>query len=304
MGLRELEYIVAVAEERSISKAADRLFLAQSSLSQYLTRYESELNTKLFTRTSSGVKPTPAGEVYISNARQMLWQYHQMKSQLQDIDRPIEGRIDFGISSFRGGYLFPKVLHQYKQEAPAVDVVLHEYDSIQLQSRIAAGKLDMALIAVPPGEETEGRFIMRDEVVLVASREHPVMEYVHVGQGGPELPWVDLSEIAQFEFLLSNRSKILGSVAKQKFSELGIVPKCSNSNLTAPFAAAMARQGLGIAFTYRSCIEDMRNEIYLCIGKERVFVDLKLIYPPDGYRSRAIRKLEQTIGKCFAAEMM
>jgi hypothetical protein len=48
----------------------------------------------------------------------------------------------------------------------------------------------------------------------------------------------------------------------------------------------------------------MRNEIYLCIGRERVFVDLMLIYPPDGYRSRAIRKLEETIRTCFAAEMM
>lgn len=304
MGLKELEYIVTIAEERSISKAADRLFLAQSSLSQYLARYEAELNTKLFSRTASGVRPTPAGELYLRNARQMLWQYHQVRNQLQDIDRPVEGRIDFGISSFRGSHLFPKVLQQYRQEAPGVEVVLHEYDSLQLQSRIAAGKLDAALIAVPPGETVEGQHLMRDEVVLVASRDHPVMQYVRVGQGGPELPWVDLAEIAQYEFLLSNRSKILGSIAKQKFGELGVVPKCSNANLTAPFAAAMARQGLGIAFTYRSCIEDMRNEIYLCIGKERVFVDLKLIYPPDGYRSRAIRKLEATIRTCFAAEMM
>lgn len=304
MGLKELEYIVAIAEERSISKAANRLFLAQSSLSQYLTRYEQELNTKLFSRTANGVRPTPAGELYLRNAKQMLWQYHQVRNQLQDIDRPIEGRIDFGISSFRGGHLFPKVLWQYRQEVPGVEVVLHEYDSIQLQSRIAAGKLDMALIAVPPGEEVDGQCLMKDEVVLVASREHPVMQHVRVGQGGPELPWVDLAEIAQYEFLLSNRSKILGSIAKQKFSEIGVIPKCSNSNLTAPFAAAMARQGLGIAFTYRSCMENMRNEIYLCIGRERVFVDLVLIYPPDGYRSRAIRKLEETIRTCFAAEMM
>lgn len=304
MGLKELEYIVAIAEEKSISKAANRLFLAQSSLSQYLTRYEQELNTKLFSRTANGVRPTPAGEVYLRNARQMLWQYHQVRNQLQDIDRPIEGKIDFGISSFRGGHLFPKVLWQYRQEAPGVEVVLHEYDSLQLQSRIAAGKLDMALIAVPQGEAVEGKLLMKDEVVIVASRDHPVMQYVHIGQGGPEIPWIDLREIAQFEFLLSNRSKILGSIAKQKFSEIGVTPKCSNANLTAPFAAAMARQGLGLAFTYRSCIQGLRNEIYLCIGKERVFVDLMLIYPPDGYRSRAIRKLEQTIRTCFAAEMM
>ena len=61
MELKELEYIVAVAEERSISKAADRLYLAQSSLSQFVSRYEAELGVKLFKRTSGGVRPTAAG---------------------------------------------------------------------------------------------------------------------------------------------------------------------------------------------------------------------------------------------------
>ena len=64
MELKELEYIVAVAEERSISKAADRLYLAQSSLSQFVSRYEAELGVKLFKRTSGGVRPTAAGSCF------------------------------------------------------------------------------------------------------------------------------------------------------------------------------------------------------------------------------------------------
>ena len=145
---------------------------------------------------------------------------------------------------------------------------------------------------------------MQDEVLLVASRDHPVMAYVQEGHGGPDRPWVDISDILHLEFLLSNRSTLLGSVAKQQFDRLGAVPKSINENLTAPFAASMARRGMGIAFTYRSCIEDNRDAIYMSIGKERCFVDLVLMYPPEGYRSKAVRSLEQAICKGFATELI
>ena len=103
MELRELEYVTAIADAGSLSKAADRLYLAQSSLSQFLNRLESELGTKLFVRTSGGVRPTLSGEIYIRSARQILRQYRMMRAEVQDMERPSEGRIDFGISSFRGG---------------------------------------------------------------------------------------------------------------------------------------------------------------------------------------------------------
>ena len=154
MELKELEYIVAVAEEQSISKAADRLYLAQSSLSQYVSRYEAELGVKLFRRTSGGVRTTAAGELFLKNARQMLLQYHQVRQQLTDLDAPMEGQIHFGISTFRGSYLFPKAMHLFRQESPTVDVVLHEHDSIYLQRKIAGGELALALVAALPQEES------------------------------------------------------------------------------------------------------------------------------------------------------
>ena len=301
MELKELEYIVAVAEEQSISKAADRLYLAQSSLSQYVSRYEAELGVKLFRRTSGGVRTTAAGELFLKSARQMLLQYHQVRQQLTDLDAPMEGRIHFGISTFRGSYLFPKAMHLFRQEAPTVDVVLHEHDSIYLH---AAGELDLALVAFREDQwENQGKFLMKDEVLLVANRDSPVMEFVREGQGGPDRPWVELSEIAHLDFLLSSRSAMLGSIAQKQFDDLGIHPKFVCGTQTASMSAALARRGVGIAFTYRSCIEESRDVIYLSIGKSRCYVNLALIYPQEGYRSRAIRAFENAICRVLASEV-
>lgn len=304
MELKELEYIVAIAEEGSISRAAERLYLAQSSLSQYLARYEAELGVKLFRRTSGGVRTTEAGELFLRNARQMLLQYHQVRNQLTDLKAPIGGKIHFGISTFRGSYLFPKAMHLFRSEAPTVDVILHEHDSIVLQRKIAAGELDLALVAFREDQwEQQGKLLMKDEVLLVANRAHPVMEYVREGNGGPDRPWVELSEIADMDFLLSSRSAMLGNIAQQMFEDLGVEPQYICGTQTAAMSAALARRGLGIAFTYRSCIEESRDVIHLSIGKKRCYVNLALIYPPEGYRSRAIRAFESAICRILATEV-
>ena len=102
MDMKELNYIVAIADAGSISAAAEKLFMAQSSLSQALSLYESELGTPIFVRTSRGVRPTPSGSVFISHARQILNHYRLAQSEVWDIEGLNGGRVEFGISSFRG----------------------------------------------------------------------------------------------------------------------------------------------------------------------------------------------------------
>ena len=185
-----------------------------------------------------------------------------------------------------------------------MDVVLHEHDSIYLQRKIAGGELDLALVAFREDQwENQGKFLMKDEVLLVANRDSPVMEYVREGGGGPDRPWVELSEIAHLDFLLSSRSAMLGSIAQKQFDDLGIHPKFVCGTQTASMSAALARRGVGIAFTYRSCIEESRDVIYLSIGKSRCYVNLALIYPQEGYRSRAIRAFENAICRVLASEV-
>lgn len=296
MELKELEYIVAVAEEGSVSKAAERLYLAQSSLSQFLSRYEKELGTKLFVRTASGMRPTAAGESFLLHAREMLAQYHRMKVELTETGSVHRGHIEFGISTFRGVSLIPHVLKRFQKEYPNVELVIHEHDSMVLQRKIDAGELDMALVALRAGQKRpEDIPVMQDEVFLVAHRDHPVMEFVHVGEGGPDRPWVEMTDAARFEFLLSNRFTVLGSVAQHQFDAYGITPICRNDNLSAALSAAFARRGMGLAFTYGSCIVKREDVVYLSIGKDRCFVDLVLIYPPKGYRGRANKALEEMI---------
>ena len=101
MDLKDFQYLIALAEEGSVSRAADRLFMSQSSLSQFLTQAENELGVRLFIRTSKGIRPTAAGGVFIDRLRHLLYEYKQAKRELWESEGMKGGRVTMGISSFR-----------------------------------------------------------------------------------------------------------------------------------------------------------------------------------------------------------
>lgn len=301
MDLKELQYIVTIADEGSISGAADKLYMAQSSLSQFLQQYEAELGSPLFMRTSRGVRPTASGSVFISHARQILVHYRRAQSEVWDIENLKGGQIQLGISTFRGTYLLPPVLKKFHEIYPNIHVEITEQDSIYLENLILEGLLDIALIALPASRlKSRVDPLMRDEIHIVASKDHPVMNHVHCTEAGH--PWVHLEDTAPYEYILGPPQTVLGAIARKEFKKLGLEPFARNTNFTAPFAAAMAREGIALALTYHSCIDPAENVEYLRIGEEGVFLDLALAYPAGEYRSRATRALGQLFHEIYSAD--
>lgn len=149
MDLKDFEYLIALAEEGSVSKAADRLFMAQSTLSQFLQQYESELGVKLFLRTSRGISPTRNGAVFIEHLRRIRGEYRQARSELYDSEGMKGGRVVLGISSFRGQQTLPKILLRFSELYPEVRVQVEEQNSKKLEDLLLDGKLDVAVIALP-----------------------------------------------------------------------------------------------------------------------------------------------------------
>ena len=120
MEMKELAYFIAIAEERSISKAAERLFMAQSSLSQFLSILENNVGSKLFVRTSRGVRLTQEGELMLQYAYKTLSEYRSVQNEIKDMKQLKSGRVIMGVSSFRGSYLLPPVLNAFRLEHPDV----------------------------------------------------------------------------------------------------------------------------------------------------------------------------------------
>ena len=195
MDLKELNYVVTVANEGSISRAAEKLFMSQSSLSQAIRVLEQDLGTSVFVRTTRGVRPTAAGDAFIFHAKQILQQYRTACSEAADIENLNGGTMIFGISTYRGTYLLPPVLKRFRPLYPKVHVEICEMDSIDLEDQLLEGLLDLALIAAPPVRIRHSVSpFMRDEIMIVTTADHPVMDFARTCDSAPELSWIDLKD--------------------------------------------------------------------------------------------------------------
>ncbi len=292
MELREIEYILTIYETGSISGAAERLMIAQPSLSQFLSQYESELGTKLFLRTSRGVVPTAAGEVFLADAQKIRNIYHSSREQMIDIAKMKGGTVRLGISTFRAQSLLPPALLRFYELYPDVTVQITELDSILLENSILDGSLDLGVVAFPLRKlknDKNVELLINDEVVIAAKKDHPVHRYVHTDADGRK--WVDIKDAARFEFILGDVNTRLGHIARELFASCHRYPVVKNDNISAGLALALARRGLGLCLTYASVSVARGNTEYLSIGKEGVYLELALAFPPSGYRSEASKEL-------------
>jgi DNA-binding transcriptional LysR family regulator len=162
MELRHLRYFVAVAEERHVTRAAERLGIQQPPLSQQIRALEKELDVQLFRRQPRGVELTEAGRTLLADARAILAQVEHAVATTQRTARGEQGRIAVGFTSSAPFHPFmPRVIRSFRDSAPRVSLMLEEGGTSELVDALRQERLDVAFIRSPiPGavgaQATEG----------------------------------------------------------------------------------------------------------------------------------------------------
>ena len=131
MELRHLRYFVTVAEELHFGRAAERLFISQPPLSQQIQQLEREIGASLFLRTSRSVKLTPAGEIFLRDARQILADVDRAVSGAKRAARGEEGWLGIGFAASATYDLLPAVLHDFRGSYPAIELSLVELNAAE-----------------------------------------------------------------------------------------------------------------------------------------------------------------------------
>jgi DNA-binding transcriptional LysR family regulator len=145
MELRHLRYFVAIAEERSITRAAERLWIAQPGLSTQVRRLEAEVGIQLLDRHSRGVELTPAGEVFLERARATLAAAETARSTGTDLEAGLVGTVRLGIATETPAELAPPLLAAFGRDRPNVEVTVLESYSGTLMRGLRAGRLDAVI---------------------------------------------------------------------------------------------------------------------------------------------------------------
>jgi LysR family transcriptional regulator, hydrogen peroxide-inducible genes activator len=172
MTLRDLEYLVALAETRHFGRAAERCHVSQPTLSAQIRKLEDSLGVALVERRPRRVALTVAGEAVVERARRMLRDAEDIQALGRASQDPLAGQLRVGFIPTLGPYLLPRVAPRIARALPKLQLMLYEYQTSALVERTVRGELDLAILALPA--DTKG-LVTRSlfaEAFLVAMPEH------------------------------------------------------------------------------------------------------------------------------------
>lgn len=151
--LRQLEYLLAIAECRHFGEAAKKAAVAQPTLSLQLQALEDALGTRLVERSRNNVALTPSGVLAAERAAEILLQVDDLMAAVAREQRDLGGLIRLGTAPTIGPYILPKIVPRLHDAFPTLRIYIHEELPSRLATLVANGKLDLALIALPSQEE-------------------------------------------------------------------------------------------------------------------------------------------------------
>ena len=248
MGQKELLYITTIARTGNISKAAEELLIAQPSLTRCLQKVEAGLGVQLFNRTADGLTPTQAGEIYLESARQILRTYREMERKLAGASELRSGRLSIGATTFLASCILPEILSVFHSLYPNVVVDVEEANSRMVEEAIAMGKLDVGFLHTPQeNPRVQGMVLARERFLLAV----PPGRYGYA-RGGGKQKYMDLSEVADRDFICTYPGQRSRMVVDGIFKRAGVLPRIRYRTKSIQTAMRMTYAGLGLTLVPHS----------------------------------------------------
>jgi LysR family hydrogen peroxide-inducible transcriptional activator len=170
--LKDLRYLVAVADERHFGRAAQRSFVSQPTLSAQLKKLEDYLGVQLVERQPGHVTLTEAGEAIVERARRILEASDEVVALARAHRDPLAGKLRMALIPTIGPYLLPRVAREIRKKLPRLELRLYEYQTAELLEKLRAGEIDLGVLALPVDLEGLDSCHLYDEPFTVALPEN------------------------------------------------------------------------------------------------------------------------------------
>ncbi|MFZ9873218.1 MAG: LysR substrate-binding domain-containing protein [Steroidobacteraceae bacterium] len=175
--LKDLRYLVAVADTGHFGKAAERCFVSQPTLSAQLKKLEDYLGVPLIERQPRGAILTPAGTEIVARARRIIEASDEVVEIARTHKDPLAGRLRVAFLPTIGPYLLPIVVPKLRKALPRLELMLYEYQTAPMLEKLRAGELDLGILALPIDIDGLATRTLYDEPFVVAApAHHPLAE--------------------------------------------------------------------------------------------------------------------------------
>lgn len=304
MDFREMLYITTVADCRSITAAARKLYISQPSLSHIVSKVEQDVGVKLFDRGTSPLTITYAGEKYVETARKILLMSDNLRKELIDAGLGEKGRINFGMPTERAGYMLPAVIPEFKKQYPGIELQVMEAKSDELLQAILRDDISFYVIPRSQGELPVGlkaESIYREQLLLVAEGSMLTEDMfldessvLNMTEGKRKNRCVNLSKMANLPFIMLKKGHAIRKKTDLVLRQYGIDPKIMIELSSCISAVQLAAAGLGVAIVPQRAIDALGGmERFNCydFSVTPEFWSVNAVYKENMYLGRAERFL-------------
>ncbi|GAB3204392.1 LysR family transcriptional regulator [Nocardia tengchongensis] len=234
----DLEWFTTLAETENVSAAADRLHLAQPTLSRMLARLEQRLGAPLFDRHGKRIRLNEYGRLYYEHARRARAELHAGEQALADRINPAKGVVRLSFLHSFGGRLAPRLIAEFRRGAGRVDFRLHQGAAEVITRQVLDGEADLALVSPRPGEPGLGwRTLLNQPLVLAVPADHRLAGQRHTRIG----------ELADAEFITMHPGFGMRRIFDELCAAAGVRPRIAFEASDLVTVRGLVAAGLGVA---------------------------------------------------------
>lgn len=245
MDLGQLEAFLQVAVHRSFRRAGQTLFLTQPSISARIQTLERELGEQLFERQGRSVRLTDAGQSFLPYAERALQAIREGQTALDGLRRAASGQLVIGSARIIGTYTLPRIVKQFRERYPGIDVVIRTGRSQEILDLVLADEVQIGLTRQIRHPELETNYLYDEEIVLVTYPRHPF-----AFAGG-----ATITQIGREPLILYHKDSTYYTVINEVCREAGIIPHVVMELDSVESTKKMVEQGMGISLLPRSSLE-------------------------------------------------
>ncbi|WP_302296682.1 LysR family transcriptional regulator [Mitsuokella multacida] len=247
MEIRHFHYIRTIYETGSISRAAEKLYISQPSLSQLLKSVEKKVGAPLFDRGSQPLRPTTIGQKYLETAQRIMELDTEFHRYVEDELGCAQGNLVVGSSPFRSTYFLASFLPEFQEKYPGIRLQLAEHTSKRLEEAVLSGDADL-IIATQPVDANAFSFaeLYSEEMVLVLPAGHELSKQYHLPQDcRGTLPLLPIGLLKDTPFIQMHSEQKLHQQLLSLCEEAGFTPKIYLQTRSMETALTLASAGLG-----------------------------------------------------------
>ncbi|MHB1653050.1 MAG: LysR family transcriptional regulator [Desulfitobacteriaceae bacterium] len=284
MDIRQLTYFLAIIEEGNITRAAERLHIAQPPLSQQLKLLEDELGVKLVERSTRKMQITDAGQMLRQRAKQMLELMETTIKELKDYNEGLQGTLSIGTIS-SGAMLLSKRIHSFHQIYPGINFQIREGGTYEILELLKSRVIEIGIIRTPLNTEAYESICLPNEPMVAATRDDSNWE--------EHQKYIHLTELANKPLLVDRRyEKIIVESCQQAGFEPRIICKSDDSRAI----LLWANTGMGTAIVPKTWIGLIQNTNlkYKVIDEPSLITGTAIIWLKNQYLPSAARHFLET----------